>query len=308
MSLNLAERRIVDPVLTGLAVGYSNDEFVGQMLMPYAYVDKEGGKIPKYGKELFLVYETERAVGAESNLAKLAAKNSMDFVLEEHDLGFPVDVREADESMDDEERMANNQAVEGIRMRMEVNIANMVQSVGSYATENRVVLSNAGDKFTHPDSDPETVVADAKKAVRAKIAKVPNTMVIGYEAFDILTRHPKLKSILSMSRDRLLGLDDLKAIFKIPNIAVGSGVKVNDKGVQSDIWGANMVLAYVPPPVGGQQDRRVPSFGYTLRKRGYPQTDTYPLPGNKVKVVRNTDIFKPLLLGADAGFLIKDVK
>lgn len=306
MSQNLKQRRIVDPVLTELATGYSNDEFVGQTLMPYANVDKEGGKIPRYGKELFLVYETERAVGADSNYGKLAAKDPLDFVLEEHDLGIPVDYRESAEDMDSAERMANMQAVEAIRMRMEINIASLVQNTAAYAAENRITLG-AGDKFTNPDSDPEGVIDDGKAAVRAKVAKEPNTMVIGYAAWRTLKRHPALKAILSDTRSRLVQMADLREIFEIPNIVVGKGVKVSDKMVQSDIWADNIVMAYVPPAVGGQQDRRVPSFGYTLRKRGFPQTDTFDKEGNKVKVVRNTDIFKPMLLGADAGYLIKGV-
>ncbi len=173
--------RLVDPVLTSLATGYSNDELSAQTLMPFAYVDKEGGKIPRYGKELFVVYATERSVSADSNLAKLASKTSVDFVLQEHDLGFPVDYRERAEDMDRADRMANNQAVEGIRLRLEVMVADMVQNLANYAVENKYTPIGAA-KFTDPTSDPEIVIADGKAAVRAKVAKEPNTMVIGYSA------------------------------------------------------------------------------------------------------------------------------
>lgn len=306
MSTHLLAQRLVDPVLTSLATGYSNDQFVAQTLMPFAYVDKEGGKIPRYGKELFMVYATERSVSADSNLAKLAGKNSIDFVLQEHDLGIPVDYREAAEDMDNAQRTANNQAVEGIRMRHEVMVADLVQNTASYAAENRKTLVGA-EKFTDASSDPEGVIDDAKAAVRAKVVREPNTMVIGYSAWRTLKRHPKLKALLSVNQTRLVQMEDLQDIFEVANIVIGKGVKVSDKLVQSDIWADNIVLAYVPPAVGGQQDARVPSFGYTLRRRGMPQTDTYDMAGGKVKVVRNTDIFTPLLLGADAGYLIKSV-
>lgn len=306
MTQVLKQARQVDPVLTALATGYSNDQFVGTALMPYATVDKEGGKVPRYGKELFIVYETERSVSADSNLAKLASKSTTDFVLTEHDLGVPVDYRESAEDMDSAERGANIQAVEGIRMRHEVMVADAVQNAANYAADNKVTLAGT-DKFSHASSDPEGVIDDSKAAVRAKVAKEPNTMVIGYTAWRTLKRHPALKAILSDTRSRLVQLADLREIFEIENIVIGRGVKVNDKMVQSDIWADNIVMAYVPPPVGGQQDRRVPSFGYTLRRRGMPLTDTYDREGGKVKVVRHTDIFQPLLLGADAGFLIKAV-
>jgi len=306
MSSQLKALRLVDPILTSLATGYSNEQFVAQTLMPFANVDKEGGKIPRYGKELFMVYATERSVAADSNLAKLAAKSTIDFVLQEHDLGIPVDYREAAEDMDNAERTANLQAVEGIRLRLEVMVADLVQNTANYAAENRITLAGAA-KFTDATSDPEGVVDDAMAAVRAKVGKEPNTMVIGYSAWRTLKRHPQLKAILSDTRSRLVQLADLREIFEVPNIVIGRGVKASDKLVTSDIWADNIVMAYVPGAAAGQQDARVPSFGYTLRRRGMPQTDTYNLAGGKVKVVRNTDIFAPLLLGADAGYLIKSV-
>ena len=51
----LSKLRVVDPVLTNLATGYTNEQFVGDQLMPFVLVDKEGGKIPLFGKEHFKV-------------------------------------------------------------------------------------------------------------------------------------------------------------------------------------------------------------------------------------------------------------
>ena len=121
----------------------------------------------------------------------------------------------------------------------------------------------------------------------------------------VLKRHPKLKAILSDTRSRLVQLADLREIFEIPNIVVGRAVKANDAGVTTDIWGDNMVLAYVPGAGNGQRSPYEPSFGYTLRKRGQPVVDTRTEDG-KVELIRNTDIFRPFLLGADAGYLISD--
>ena len=63
----LSNLRVVDPVLTNLSVGYSNADLVGDVLFPFVPVDKEGGKIPKFGKEAFKIYNTERALRARSN-------------------------------------------------------------------------------------------------------------------------------------------------------------------------------------------------------------------------------------------------
>ena len=300
----LSTLRVVDPVLTNLAIGYTNAALVAETLMPFVYTDKEGGKIPKFGKEAFKIYRTERALRAESNRMSPEDIGSVDVVLDEHDLEYPIDYREAAESAFPLQRLAVNTVTEAIRLRHEFMVASMVQNPNSYGVGNKLILSGTS-QFTHKDSDPEGVVDDAKDAVSAKIAKDPNTMVIGKSAWRALKRHPQLKAILSDDRSRLVQLADLREIFEIENIVVGKAIKADDRGATSDIWGDNIVLAYVPQNKSEQRSEFEPSFGYTLRKRGQPVVDTR-VPDGKVELVRNTDIFRPYLLGAEAGYLIGD--
>ena len=64
MADRLKQLRIVDPVLTNIARGYRNAQFIGEALFPVVSVDKEGATIPKFGKEAFRLWETERAIRA----------------------------------------------------------------------------------------------------------------------------------------------------------------------------------------------------------------------------------------------------
>ena len=299
----LSKLRVVDPVLTNLATGYSNEQFVGDQLMPFVLVDKEGGKIPLFGKEHFKIYATERALRAKSNRINPQDIGTVDVALDEHDLEYPIDYREDAESAFPLQARATNAVVEGIRLRHEVMVADKVQNPASYAVGNKITLSGAS-QFTDDSSDPEGVVSDAKAAVRGKIVKEPNTLVIGYSSWRVLKRHPQLKAILSDTRPRLVQLADLREIFEIENIVIGRAVKASDDGITTDIWGDNLVLAYVPR-ASGDRSPYEPSFGYTLRKKGNPLVDTRTEDG-KIELIRNTDIFRPFLLGADAGYLISD--
>ena len=299
----LSKLRVVDPVLTNLATGYTNEQFVGDQLMPFVLVDKEGGKIPLFGKEHFKVYSTERALRAKSNRINPEDIGSVDVALDEHDLEYPIDYREDAESAFPLQARATNTVVEGIRLRHEVMGADMVQNPANYAVGNKIALSGAS-RFTDASSDPEGVVSDAKAAVRSKIVKEPNTLVIGYATWRALKRHPQLRAILSETRPRLVQIADLREIFEIENIVIGKAIKADDAGLTSDIWGDNMVLAYVPK-ASGDRSPYEPSFGYTLRKKGNPVVDTRTEDG-KIELIRNTDIFRPFLLGADAGYLISD--
>ena len=304
----LSKLRVVDPVLSALALGYSNAAFIGDQLLPFVNLDKEGGKIPRFGKDAFKVYATERALRAKSNRINPEDVDGIDISLDEHDLEYPIDYREDAEAAFPLQAHATNRVVEGIRLRHEAMVASMTQNPANYPTGNKIALSGT-DMFTHADSDPEGVVDDAKAAVRNKIVKEPNTLAIGYQAWRAMKRHPKLKAILSDTRPRLVQLADLREIFEIENIVVGKAVYSTDAGVTTDLWGGNLVLAYVPtaaPAAAGDAPVRSayePSFGYTLRKKGYPVVDTRTEDG-KLEIIRNTDIFRPYMLGAEAGYLV----
>ena len=305
----LSKLRIVDPVLSALALGYSNAEFIGDQLLPFVTLDKEGGKIPRFGKDVFRLYATERALRAKSNRINPEDVDGIDISLDEHDLEYPIDYREDAEAAFPLQAHATNRVVEGIRLRHEAMVASITQNPANYPTGNKIALSGSA-VFTDPNSDPEGVVDEAKAAVRNKIVKEPNTMVIGYKAWRALKRHPKLKAILSDTRSRLVQIADLREIFEIENIVVGKGIYSTDNGVVTDLWGGNLVLAYVPkaaPAVAGDAPVRSayePSFGYTLRKKGNPVVDTRTEDG-KLEIIRNTDIFRPYMLGAEAGYLVQ---
>lgn len=306
----LGKLRVVDPVLTNLAVGYTNAQFVGSVLMPFVYLDKEGGKIPLFGKEHFKLYNTERALRAKSNRVNPEDIGSVDVAMDEHDLEYPIDYREDAESAFPLQARATNTVTEGIRLRHEKMVADIAQNPANYPAGNKLALSGASC-FDVANSDPEGVVSDAKAAVRSKIVKEPNTMVLGYDTWRLLKKHPQLKAILSDTRPRLVQLADLREIFEIENIVVGRAVMASDSGTTSDIWGDTMVLAYVPSngadSSGVERSPYEPSFGYTLRKKGNPVVDTRTEDG-KIELVRNTDIFRPYLLGAEAGYLVSNTR
>src|SRR3989338_4306960 len=63
--LNNAEARVVDPILTEAATGYSNADFIGSNLFPEVPVDAAAGKRIEFGKESFKLYRSQRAPGGQ---------------------------------------------------------------------------------------------------------------------------------------------------------------------------------------------------------------------------------------------------
>lgn len=302
----LSNLRVVDPVLTNLALGYTNNELVGERLMPFVPVDKETSKLPKFGKEAFKLYNTERALRAESNRINSEGIDSIDLVTDEHDIEYPIDYRESAEAAFPLEAHATNVTQSVIQLRREKMIADMAQNAANYPAGNKIALGGA-DKFSAVGSDPVGVIEDGKDAVRAKTGKRPNTMVIGAAALKTLRFHAQLTDLIKYTGKGVVRLDVLRELFEIPNIYVGESIYASDLGAFSDVWLDNIVLAYVPAAPtqqGMERNAYEPSFGYTPRRRGMPQVDVRN-PSGKVELVRSTDHFRPYIVGADAGYLIQ---
>ncbi len=303
----LQDTRIVDPVLTELLIGYSNEEFVGTSLFPIVNVNKEAGKIPTFGKEAFKVYSTLRALRAQSNRLPVEARGTIDFVLDEHDAVYPVDYREVDEDSFEARAYGAYRAESAILLKNEYSCAMLATDLNNYPTNNKATLSGTSQWTDKANSKPIDDVKGAVSAVRNAIAKEPNTMLIGYDSFQALTEHPTILERIKYSQIGVVTIDLLKAIFNIPNIVVGKGVYVDDEDVQHDLWGGDVVLSYVAPK-RSDVPRSIyePTYGYTLRKTGMPEADTYREEGGKIENIRSTDLLQVKIVGSDAGFLIKN--
>jgi hypothetical protein len=305
MADRLKALRVVDPVLTNLARGYRNAQYIGEGLFPIALMDKEAGIIPLFGKEAFEVYETERAIRAQSNIMTPDDLDGLDVVLREHDLAYPVDYRENNESMFDAESNASRRVINAIDLRREVSCAKLAQNPATFPVGSKVTLVGSS-QWSNGGGDPIAVVEQGKEVIRSRIGIRPNTITMGASVYQSLKFHPKLQEALGSNERKLITLEHLKVLFGIDNILIGEGLAGSLN--TSDIWNDNLTLAYVAKPaVGVQGNYEEPSFGYTLRRKGMPEIDTFDGAGGKVRYVRNTDIYKPVVVGSDAGYLISDI-
>ncbi len=305
MAGRLAQLRIVDPVLTSIARGYRNAALIGESLFPIAYADKEGVIVPLFGKEAFRLWETERAIRAKSNNMTPDDVDSLDIVLREHDLSYPVDYREQRESMFDAEARGIKRVVGGIDLRREAICASLAQNTNSYLAGSKKVLSGT-DRWANGGGDPIADVEAGKEVIRSRIGVNPNTLVLGASAYRSLKFHIKLQVQLGSNETKLITVEHLKVLFGVDDIQIGGAIAGDS--ATADLWGDNVILAYVAKPKGdGNTDYEEPSFGYTVRRRGMPESDKYDGEGNKVRYVRHTDIYKVVIVGADAGYFIGDV-
>ncbi len=301
----LEELRI-NAYLSEVARGYRNNAFIADTLFPTIYSEKGKIDIFEFNKEAFNIYDTERAIRANSNIISPQGFKKHTTTLVEHDLSCPIDYREEQEAEKVKLQLhATNVVTNGLQLKHEKECADLVQNPNNYASDNKIILSGTSC-FNWSSSDPQGVIDDAKDAVSKKIAQDPNTMVIGQDAWKTLKRHPKLKGLISDNLNKLVTLNLLKEIFEIENIVIGKSIFADAQGNFVRIWKDNIILAYVPN-LGASRTEYDPSFAYTVRKKDALNIDEYTKEGNKVKYIRATDIYTPFLVGAEAGYLISGV-
>ncbi|HSA07671.1 MAG TPA: hypothetical protein P5556_10895 [Candidatus Gastranaerophilales bacterium] len=295
----------INAYLSEVARGYSNNAFIAGNLFPEITSDLEKVDIFEFNKEAFSVYNTERAIRANSNVVSPKGFTKKTATLTEHDLAYPIDYREEEESKKVKLQLhATNVVTEGLRLKHEKQCADLVQNVDNFPTGHKLTLSG-DDKFSvETTSDPVGVIDDAKDAIAGKIAQDPNTMIIGHETWKVLKRHKQIQGLISDNQNKIITLNFLKEIFEIPNIFIGKSVFVDEAGSFTRVWGDNIVLAYVPQL--SSRTEYDPAFAYTIKKKNSLNIDEYSKEGNKVKYIRATDIYTPFLVGAEAGYLIKD--
>lgn len=294
----------VNAYLSKVARGYTNNAFISDALFPTIEEDSEKVDIFEFNKEAFSIYNTNRAIRANSNVISPKGFNKKTVTLQEHDLAYPIDYREEEESKKVKLQVhATNVVTEGLKLKHETQCAELVQDLDSYDSGHKITLSG-NSKFTNDKSDPVGVVEDAKDTVAGKIAQDPNTMVMGHDTWKRLKRHPQIIGLISNNKNKIVTLEFLKEIFEIPNIVIGRSVFANEQGEFVKVWGDNIVLAYVSNlSTRTQYD---PAFAYTVKKKNALVIDEYSREGKKVKHIRGTDIYSPFLVGSEAGYLIND--
>ena len=301
---NLQALRVQDPVLTNLAQGYHNLELVGEVLMPTVEIDKEAGKIPKFGRLAFRLPSTVRNLRGTSNRLDPEDITAIDVALEEHDVEYAIDYREENEAIFSLRQFALNTTQDVIALGREKEVATLALDESKYDSGNKITLSGTS-KITSKQADIFAMFDTGIRAVKRAIGRKPNVCVIAGDVWAALKEHPVVIEKLKYSQVAIVTPEVFAKLIGIDTVKIGEAV-YEESNQLKDIWSDAIVLAYVAPRSTERKGTVYePSYGYTVRRQGGLFVDTYKENGGKLEVIRTTDIHKPHLLGASAGYLIK---
>jgi hypothetical protein len=301
---------MVDPVLTTVIQGYSNATMIADALFPHVSVSKIKGKIPVFGREAFVVRDTYRAIRANSNRIPPSNLDLITFETLERDVETALDYLEEEETPDFlrlEQKVAR-ELYDILLLGKEKEAADYVQNTSNFDSSLRTILNSSGawDDYTLTSVDPIALIKDCAATLRAKIARYPNTLVMGDATYQALIQHPKV-----IERVKYAGLSNVNTkiiaeLTDIPNIHIGMAVHTTDGTTFSDIWSDNVILAYSDKHDRNLRSEYNPSYGYTFQREGKPEIDSYTENGGKMKVIRATDNYCIKVTASDAAYLISN--
>lgn len=302
------QARIVDPILTEHARGYTNAEYVGEHLFPTVTMPTRAAKRIEFDRSSFRRPNIVRAPG--SRIAQISfGYDGKPVSLIQRAIAAKTPIEHMDEAAAepglDLQQMGVDLVLSTIALDKEIAQATAARNAGAYAASNKVALAGV-DKWSDPASKPKNVIFDAKETVRKRIGKRPNTLLLAGSVATKLQLHPTILENFKYTAQDSVTIAQLKTYFEIENLVVGDAIYDQADGTSVDIWGADAILAWVPPKASGRQ-MGLPSFGYTYQLRNHPYVGPARWDGDHRSWLNDCfDEFSPELVGADAGFLVQN--
>lgn len=305
MTMNTNAARIIDPILTNIAQGYQNNEFIGMNLFPRVAVPARGGKILKFGKEQFKVYDTERAPATATKRIEVGY-GSENYAIVDHSLDavVPREILEEASTVPINLSTASIQTVQAaMALRLEIAQATLATTAGNYDSNHKTTLSGTSQWSDLANSNPVSDIENAKEAIRASTGKRANVVILSPAVMKSLRQNQKIIERIQYTGRDVPTAELLAALFGVQRVIVGDAIKATDAGAFSDVWGKSVVVAYTE--MSGMTDMGRPTFGYTYSLNGYPAVERARFDDNiKSWIYGVSDAVQPVIASAESGFLI----
>lgn len=304
MSKAGSQNRVVDPVLTSVAIGYTNGAYIGHFLFPRVPVGVRGGTILEFGKEAFKRFAARRAPGSGTKRIRFGHEGKK-FALTQDSLEGVVP---REELQDAEQTPGINLGTGAVTSTLDIMLnlledeqATIARNPANYSTSNKLDLS--ASSWRNPNRNPLDDIAAARTAIANKIARKPNTLGLSESAFEALRTNPNVSAKFSGIKASAITETDLASVIGIERVVVGSAlIEPVGGGEPAPTWGDDAVLTY--SDIGSVAERGRPSYGYTYTLNGNPFVEpAYYDKNAKSWIYPVTYERSPELTGVDAGYL-----
>jgi hypothetical protein len=307
MNMSTSQVRVIDPILSNHARGYSQMGLIGDRLFPFVNMPSRAAKRIEFGRESFKRYKIVRSPG--SRIARVTFGYEGKAVnLIQRALGATTPYEHVDEASAvpgiDLLQINVDTVMSVIALDREINQAEVGRNAASYAATNKMALLG-GDKWSDPASTPAKDVSDAKEVIRSRTGKRPTLLVLGPLVAAALKLHPDVKEKYKHVTDAVINDAMLAAYFDVAEVVVGDAIYDDEGNVVHDVWGNDAILAFAPPAASANMN--LPSYGYTYRLGGHPFVEQTKWDADFKSWVNDvTDEWSAEMVGPDAGFLFQN--
>ena len=236
-----------------MAFNTEQDMFIGEQLVPSIPVGKQDDKYYIIEKDNFMRrHSSHRAKGNKANRIKWTV-SSDSYHAENYALASDIpleDLRNADTPVALRENSVL-QIVHNLRLDQESRIAGLMTTSGNLGTT--ITVSSKWTAGANGDN-PIDSINSAHVAIRNSTGFTGNTLVLDWETWLVIQKHPTLTDFWKHTNAGLLSRDILAELFQVQRILIGQQVEnVAPEGQAASvtpIWGNNAILAYVGPSTG----------------------------------------------------------
>ena len=302
--------RVIDPILTNAARGYTNAMFIHRALFPAVDSTARGGTRIEFDRTDFRRVNSRRAPGAKTARVQFGHEGKK-FALNQHRLMGLQPLESAEEAMQVAGIDMGMRAVDGtqtlIELEKEIDAATVATASATYDATHRMTPS-AANRWDADTSDPTDQVLEAVEVIRQATAMRPNTVVLGGKVYSKVRKHEKaLQSIRYKDADgakKIATAEDLAMLWDVERVVVGDAIWVDEDDATTDVWGNHVVIAYTRI---GSLSRYMPSYGYGYQLAGTPLVEEpYFERDENSWLYPVCDEYSQEVVGKDAGYLIQN--
>lgn len=311
--------RHANPILGSLmlaAAAAPAQNMAASVLFPRLPTALRGFQLGQMGDEATRAYNTRRAPGARTRQVQVRWEGKL-YTVDQHSIDVPIPrelIKEQDEARRlnvalniDISQIAVNTATQILALSYEREAAAIATDSDAY--QGNVLALSGNTKWSHAEGKPVADIRSRAEAIRSKIGRRPNTLVLPGGTFEALCTNPEVRSYLPHTNLGPATMEQLRAILNVQHIALADATWTDEDGTVSDVWGNHAILAYVPQigANGTGLSLGEPAFGFTAWLEGHPFVETpYYAPDVKSWIYGATFERKPTLVRGSAGFLFQN--
>lgn len=260
----------IDKALTQFSIGYSNEAYVAERILPEITVDKQSDKYWVYGKERFLPIDDRRSPGVEVRRATWSLSTDS-YYAQGHGFGTSIPYEEYANS-DDELTLEEDNVdfvMDIITLNQEIYAAETLLNEDNYLTD-FVNTPDANSKWSHESGTPIKDIEKAAEQMHKAIGRRPNKLLLSQPVVNALKFSKDILSRIQYVKTAYLSENDVIDILKnwcnLDEVIVGGALRDNvHPNLEKDpdlgyIWGNSAILFYDKPT----KPKREPVFGKTF--------------------------------------------